>query len=393
MSSKVQTPSETAAQALDFSSRRAFLAAAAAGAAAGAIAPLAQAQAAPGAAGPAPARASAGDFTNEQIVEITMVVRDALRVARNFSRVFGPSWRFYEFRPSNVVVRDQPVSEPIVLKLAVGRCGGHTFKLVQPVSGPSAYAEFLERNGGEGFYTIGVGVLRNYEQTVAALHQAGLGIEMQGDAGDGSQFTVFDTAADLGPRIELARAPKQAHAPGLKEIGRYVPTGSSIIDMELPVLAGGRRFTQIGLVVKDAHHSAARYEELLGIRGWRFMPIPVSAASLHGRVYTAAELPSATVLQGVAYIGGTQIELLEPVRQDPGGIHRKFLDRHSGYNGFQHLMISPSAGDHDEVLARFAKAGIQREWTATVHLGKIVGSGDYIDLEHLLGGFVLEFNG
>jgi methylmalonyl-CoA/ethylmalonyl-CoA epimerase len=345
----------------------------------------------PGAApGAAP---SAVNFTNEQIVEITMVVHDAAKTARNFSHIFGPSWRFYDFRPSNVVVNDKPVSEPVVLKLAVGRCGGHTFKLVQPVSGPSHYAEFLQRNGGEGFYSIGVGAVRGYEPTVAALKQAGVSIAMQADVGNGSAFTVFETAADLGPRVEVASTPKQIDSPLLKETGRFAPSAAPVFDMELPVLSGGRRFTQIGTVVPDARRAASRYESLLGIGNWHFQPIPVSAASLHGKVYTEAELPSATVLQGGAYLGGTQIELLEPVKQDPGGIHRKFLDKHGSYNGFQHLMISPAAGDHDSALERLTKEGIQREWTATVHLGKMTGSGDYIDLESRIGGFVLEFNG
>jgi hypothetical protein len=44
-------------------------------------------------------------------------------------------------------------------------------------------------------------------------------------------------------------------------------------------------------------------------------------------------------------------------------------------------------------LALLEKAGFKPEWTATVHIGKFTGSGDYIGMEEQLGGFLLEFNG
>lgn len=366
------------------SSRRRFLAAAAMAAGSGALrTSSARAQ--------APAAAFV-DLSNEQIAVISMVVRDAEKVARGFAQVFGTSWRFFQFKPTNVAVGGKPQSQAVELKLALGHCGGHLFKLIQPVSGASAFSEFLERNGGEGFYSIGVGAPRGADRIISALTQAGVPVAIQGDVGDGSQFVVFDTAADLGPRLEILTTAKVPTSSLLTEVGRYSATGAPILDLELPTLVGGRRFNQIGLVVKDAQHSASRYEALLGIKGWQFRPIPVSAAALRGKPYNAAELESATVTAGVSYIGDTQIELLAPVAQGPGGIHRKFLDKHGSYNGFQHLMISPSAGDRDEVLSRFDKAGFAREWTATVHIGPMTANGDYVDLEERLGGFVLEFN-
>jgi catechol 2,3-dioxygenase-like lactoylglutathione lyase family enzyme len=374
------------------SSRRAFLGATTVMAGSALLTPAAMAQS-----NVPTTPSSAVNLTNEQIVQITMVVKDANKVARNFSRMFGASWRFYDFRPTNVLLHDQPVTGPVELKLAVGRCGGHTFKLVQSVSGTNGYAEFLEKNGGEGFYSIGVGALRGYDAALAALKQAGVSIENQAEVGDGSQYTVFDTAPDLGCRIEMNSSPQRPDSPNLKETGRFSSHEAPLFDMDLPLVAGGRRFIQIGLVVKDAQKSAARYQALLGIGNWRFVPIPVSAAALRGRVYTTAELPSATVTQGGAYLGGTQLELLAPVEQAPGGVHRQFLDKHGAYNGFQHLMISPSAGDREAMLAKLEKAGFQREWTATVHIdigGHVMtGNGDYISMEEQLGGFLLEFNG
>ena len=378
----------------DTSTRRKFLAGSAAAAAAGIGAALATRPALaqePGAA--APAAEPAVRFTGPKVTQITMVVKDAEKVARHFTDVFGPSWRFYEFRPTRLVLYDKTLGDgACVLKLAVGSCGGHSFKLVQPVSGQSSYADFLAREG-EGYYSIGLGVQPNHDQMVESLRHAGVGIEMQGEVGDGSKFTVLRTSADLGLRLELDSPSTKPSAANLRQTGTHLASKPGIIDMDLPVVSSGRRFTQIGIVVKDDKAVARRYEELLGVTGWRFIPIPVSAAAYRGQALSEAELPSATVDQAVAYIGDTQIELLCPNDQSPGGVHRHFLDKHGSGNGFQHLMISPSAGNRQEALALLEKAGFKPEWTATVHIGKFTGSGDYIGMEEQLGGFLLEFNG
>lgn len=332
------------------------------------------------------------ELGNTAVSEITMVARDAEASARKFSEVFGPSWDFYEFRPQKLSLHDKPLADAAcVLKVAVGVCGGQTFKLVQPVSGTSSYAEFLQKNG-EGFYSIGLGALRGFAGAMAAIKGA-IGVEMQGDAGDGSTFVVLDTAADLGCRVEIHSVPTQETSPWLKHTGSYVPKQPAIFDMRAPVMIGGRRFTQIGLVVKDANKTAARWEALLGLRGWRFIPIPISAGAYRGQALAEAELPSATVTQGVAYLGGMQIELLAPVETKPGGVHRRFLDQHGDYNGFQHLMISPATNNREKTLAQLKAHGYVPEWTATVHIGNMTGNGDYIDLEQALAGFVLEYNG
>jgi hypothetical protein len=372
--------------------RRKFLAGSATAAGLGAALAAAPALAqAPGNATPAPD--SVVKFIGPKVTTITMVVKDAEQVARNFTEVFGPSWKFYEFRPKQVVLHDKPLADDsCLLKLAIGNCGGHTFKLVQPVSGQSSYAEFLAKEG-EGYYSIGLGVQMQHDQMVEALKSAGVGIEMQGEIGDGSKFTVLQTAADLGLRLELNSPTTQPSAANLRQTGSHMAGKPGIIDMDLPVVSSGRRFTQIGIVVKDDKAVARRYEELLGVTGWRFIPIPVSAAAYRGQPLTEAELPSATVDQAVAYIGDTQIELLCPNDLSPGGVHRHFLDKHGSGNGFQHLMISPSAGNRTEALAAMAKAGFKPEWTATVHIGKMTGNGDYVGMEERLGGFLLEFNG
>lgn len=327
-----------------------------------------------------------------KVQQIAMVVKDAERVAKRFSDVFGSSWTFYEFRPKQLVLHDKDLGDAdCVLKLAIGDCGGHSFKLVQPVSGQNSYAEFLQKQG-EGFYGIGLGAFPNHDQMLMAFRDAGAGVEMQGDVGDGSKFTILETAEDLGLRVEFGSVPKQAAAANLRKTGRFTRTRPGMIDMNLPVISGGRRFVDLGIVVKDEKKSAQRYEELFGIGSWQFQHTSTPLEyTFNGKKIVEADLPSTTLNRGVAYLGDTQIELLAPMPQGPGGPHKAFLDKHG--NGFELLALSPAAGDHDAVVDALVKAGLRKELEATTRHGNTTGHATYIGMQEQVGGFVLEFNG
>ena len=109
------------------------------------------------------------NLSGEKVFQISMVVRDAQKVAGRFSDVFGPSWKFYDLRPKQIVLHDKALGDvDCYLRLAVGSFGGRSFKLVQPVSGQSSYAEFLQKHG-EGLYSFSLGTLANHDQALDAL--------------------------------------------------------------------------------------------------------------------------------------------------------------------------------------------------------------------------------
>jgi hypothetical protein len=325
-----------------------------------------------------------------KVTQITMVVKDVHRVARRFSDIFGPSWAFYEFRPRILLLHDKaPANADCVLQLAIGYCGGQSFKLVQPVSGQSSYAEFLQAQG-EGFYGISVGTVGNHDATVEALRNAGARVEMQGDAGDGMNFTILESVDDLGLRVEFSGLGSKTLPSSLKATGVYVPREASTVNMNNPVLEGGKKFVQLGIVVSDGHRGARRFAELFGIRAWRYQSLPASHYAMFGTELSDAELPSATCEQCVAYLGDTQIELLVPVPQGPGGIHRRFHDRHG--NGFQHLMLLPrTPSDHDATLEALWRQGMTKEIEYRISINTFAGYGHYTGMEEQLGGFVLEY--
>jgi hypothetical protein len=324
-----------------------------------------------------------------KVTQITMVVRDVQKVARRFAEIFGPSWTFYDYRPKLSVLHGAGTDGECYLKAAVAFCGGQSFRLIQPVSGANAYADFLQAQG-EGFYGISVGTVADLDATLAAFRKAGATFEMQGDAGGDFRFVVLQSVDELGLRVEVSSLGTQVLPPALKQTGIHVPKTRAIVDVANPVFEGGKKFTQLGIVVHDGHRGARRWAELFGIRNWRFQSLPATSYQMFGRQFAADELPSTTCEQCVAYLGDTQIELLVPVMQEPGGIHRRFRDRHG--NGFQHLMLTPrTPSDHDATLAALWKEGMSKEIEYRLSTNTTGALGHYTGMEEQLGGFVLEY--
>jgi methylmalonyl-CoA/ethylmalonyl-CoA epimerase len=331
------------------------------------------------------------NLSGEKVFQISMVVRDVQKVARRFSDIFGPSWKFYDLRPKQIVLHNKELGDAdCYLKLAIGNIGGRCFKLVQPVSGQSSYSEFLQKQG-EGLYSFGIGTLANHDGAVAALKKSGVGIEMQGDLGNNSKFTILETVEDLGCRVEFASPPpNDASETNLKQTGAFVPAKPSVIDMERPIISGGKRFNQIGIVLKDEKKAAQRYEELFGLRGWRFYPIADQiVAWLNEKPVPKADLKSLANDCAMATWGDMGIELLRPRGPSPGGCHQQFLDKHG--NGFQHMNMGPRAGDYRAIIDGLKKAGITREFSD--RRGDGTSEVSYVAMEDQLGGFVLEISG
>ena len=180
------------------------------------------------------------------------------------------------------------------MKVAIGDMGGRSFKLIQPVSGPSTYMEFLERYG-EGLLYFSLGTVVAHDRVVDSLKKADVGIEMQGRLGEKTTFTILDTLEDLGCYIELISPAWNDTESNMQLTGVYEHKGPSIIDMATPFFSGGKRINQVGIVVKDEKKVAKRYQELLGIGPWIFATpqrmdvffneTPVSEAEISGAAH------------------------------------------------------------------------------------------------------------
>jgi hypothetical protein len=341
-----------------------------------------------------PAAQSVVNLSTEKVIQFSLVVKDVEKVAKRFSEVFGVSWRFYDLRPEQIILHDKAFEDiRCYLKAAIGNIGGRSFKLLQPVSGQSSYAEFLQKNG-EGFYTIGLGTLATHDQIVTALAKATIGVEMQGDWGNGSKFTILETAEDIGCRIEFSSPANKVSEPNLRQTGVFAPTGTSIIDMDRPIFSGGRKFNQVGIVLKDEKKATKRFEELFGIPEWRYSSGPpgLTDAFLNEAPVPKSAMHSLDVDFANGWLGDIQIELIKPLGIKPGGCHQQFLDKHG--NGIQHISFGRQP-DYDTIVDAMKRAGISREFSAS--LVRAGGTGDvsasYFATQDKMGGFQLEIVG
>jgi len=100
------------------------------------------------------------------------------------------------------------------MRVAFGMCGETQIELVQSVTGPNLYEEFLAQCG-EGVQHLGVHVT---DMDAATREMQGLGYEVvqsgrgYGVQGDGA-FAYFATADRLGTLIELIQLPRERYPP------------------------------------------------------------------------------------------------------------------------------------------------------------------------------------
>jgi len=319
--------------------------------------------------------------TGEKIVQFGVVVKDVDRVARRFSEVFGTSWRFYDFKPKGIILRGKDLGDMECLsKVAIGDIGGRSFKLIQPVSGPSTYMEFLEKHG-EGFLYFSLGTVVVHKRIVDSLKKAGVGIEMQGRLGEKATFTILDTLEDLGCYIELISPAWNDTESNLQLTGVYEHKAPSIIDMAKPFFSGGKRINQVGIVLKDEKKAAKRYQELLGIGPWIFATPQRDEASFNEKPVEAG-MPGLRIDVAMAYLGDIQLELVKTA-EGPNP-QRKFLDRRG--SGIHHLSVGWQA-DYDQVVAASKKAGINSEFSGSQRGLFVV---NHLAMQEQLGGLVLE---
>jgi methylmalonyl-CoA/ethylmalonyl-CoA epimerase len=333
------------------------------------------------------------DMSKETIVQFSLVVKDVEKVAKRFSEIFGVSWKFYDLKPKRVVLHDKVMGDvDCHLKIAIGSFGGRSLKLIQPISGQSSYQEFLQKNG-EGFYTIGLGVLANHDEVVNALREAGVSIEMQGDLGNGATFSVLGTVEELGGRFEISSPANQANESCLVQTGELKPAVAPFVDMDKPVFSGGKKVNQVGIVVQDEKKAAKRFEELLGIRNWIYAygPPGLSNARLNENPVPESEMEGLDVAFANSWLGDIQIELIRPIGLRPGGCHQWFFDKKG--NGIQHLSFGLQA-DYAAIVEGMKKAGIGDEfftWLNMESFGVLLVS--YLATQQQLGGFQLEILG
>ncbi len=150
-----------------------------------------------------------------RVDQVCFLVEDLDLAVASYSELFpAASWREYRYGPDTVPelgFADAPGT--FSFRLALSDCDPQ-IELIQSLSGPSIYSEWIERRGYGlhhlGFFTTDI------ERDTQALRTQGVGVSQWGRGygldGDGG-FAYFDSFATFGFVIELIEIPRRRREP------------------------------------------------------------------------------------------------------------------------------------------------------------------------------------
>lgn len=137
-----------------------------------------------------------------QMHQVCVVVEDLQAAMERYWSSFGIGpWQIFTFEPpelTDTTIHGKP--EPYSMRLALAYIGEVQWELIQPLSGPSIYREFLDEHG-EGVQHVSFGV-DDFDEAAASMRERGIGMLM-GGSWNGATFGYFDTEKELGVVTEL----------------------------------------------------------------------------------------------------------------------------------------------------------------------------------------------
>ena len=153
--------------------------------------------------------------TPMKITQIAVVVRDLEAALKTYTQTLGwGPWSVFDYKPP--LLHDTRVKgEPVEFRMmgAEASVDGLGFELIQPVSGPSIYQEFLDTHG-EGVQHIAC--MKHSEQDSALMREhwraKGARVLMSGRIGESIEFYYLDTA----PLLKFVLESGSGHAIDLK---------------------------------------------------------------------------------------------------------------------------------------------------------------------------------
>lgn len=155
-----------------------------------------------------------------QVDQVCMVVRDIRKTMENYWNLLGwGPWSVFEYGPPllhDTYVRGERVDFTMIG--AETHVGSMNIELIQPVSGPSIYQEFLD-TFGEGLQHIGCMMhdLESSQSLRDEFAKEGITPLMGGRIGETIEFYYLDT----NPRLKFCLESGSGHAIDLKPTYTY----------------------------------------------------------------------------------------------------------------------------------------------------------------------------
>jgi methylmalonyl-CoA/ethylmalonyl-CoA epimerase len=256
-----------------------------------------------------------------RIVQIGLVVNNAEESAAQYRRILGfdipqTAHLTETVDKTEATYRGSPLQARA--KIIAFDIGDIQFEFIEPVGEGSAWHDFLTQHG-EGIHHIALPA-SDTDAAVRAFEAQGYQIIQQGYFGDratGGRYTYLDTDKDLGVVIELLEVFGEH---GARQTVPH-PTAAGL---------GTNVIRQVGLIVSDIEHTAARFVEVLGAPAPSIFSTPGYAQS---KTTYRSENSEATAKLAFFGFGQVQVELIEPDEQQ--SVWRDYLEAHG--NGVQHI--------------------------------------------------------
>jgi methylmalonyl-CoA/ethylmalonyl-CoA epimerase len=149
----------------------------------------------------------------KNITQVGIVVRDLDARLEHYAKLGVGPWRVYTYdAPRLTDTKLRGVPTPFSMKLALAWTKEMNWELIQPLSEPSIYWEFL-RDHGEGMHHINVDCgSRPIEEIIEAFTKRGWAPLMEGNF-LGTRFVYFGTEEDLTTIVEIRHAPPNWQRP------------------------------------------------------------------------------------------------------------------------------------------------------------------------------------
>ena len=140
------------------------------------------------------ASASPTDSFLGNVMEIALVTRDHARTMAGLWRLGIGPWQVHTFTPENTLnqtYRGQPSA--FTMRVCFAQVGNVVWELIEPISGPSIFAEFLDRHG-EGLHHVAYdchGI--PLAERVAEFARRGFALVQSGSWLGTNHFAFFET--------------------------------------------------------------------------------------------------------------------------------------------------------------------------------------------------------
>ncbi|MEZ4863420.1 MAG: VOC family protein [Caldilineaceae bacterium] len=159
-----------------------------------------------------PAAVTQLPFLKNGVYQIGIIVENLEASVEAYTQSYGVGqWRFYTYQKPFVrwlTYYGEPADS--VFRLALAPIGAQQIELIQPISGPTIYHDFIAEHG-YGFHHIGL-LVDDWDEALAQATAAGLTVIQAGGGhgldGDGG-FAYLDTQARFNCLMELISPPKR----------------------------------------------------------------------------------------------------------------------------------------------------------------------------------------